>query len=66
MDELPLIPRSAKFLIRAKDGRLDYAGSTELAVRRIAKYLKISVDDLTERMLTETERQAKARMQKLT
>jgi hypothetical protein len=37
-------------VIRAKDGRLEFAGSTELAVRRIARYLKITEDELEEKL----------------
>lgn len=61
-----LIPKSANSLIRAKGGRLEFSGSDELAVRHIARYLKISVDDLEERMRTPTERQAKRDLLKLT
>lgn len=36
---------------------MEFAGSTALAIRRIAKFLKLTEDDLVERMQTKTNRQ---------
>lgn len=53
-------------VIHVKDGRLAFTGSDELAARRWAEYLNLSIDELVERMLTPTERQQKAEILKHT
>lgn len=65
MEDTPPIQPSGSRVITSRDGLLTLRGSAELVISNLARDLHISVDDLLERIGTETERQKIARLMRM-